>query len=42
VRESIAKIGFEPKALSPQELAALLAEETKKWTAIVKATGFQL
>jgi tripartite-type tricarboxylate transporter receptor subunit TctC len=42
VRESIAKLGFEPKALSPQELKALLAEETKKWTAIVKATGFQL
>jgi len=42
VRESIAKIGFEPKALSPQDLATLLAEEAKKWTAIVKATGFQL
>lgn len=42
VRENIAKLGFEPKALSPQELTTLLAEETKKWTAIVRATGFQL
>jgi tripartite-type tricarboxylate transporter receptor subunit TctC len=42
VKESIAKIGFEPKAGSLQELKALLAEETKKWSAIVKATGFQL
>jgi tripartite-type tricarboxylate transporter receptor subunit TctC len=42
VRENIAKIGFEPKALSPRELATLLADETKKWSAIVKATGFQL
>jgi tripartite-type tricarboxylate transporter receptor subunit TctC len=42
VRESIAKIGFEPKALSPEELKTLLADEAKKWTAIVKATGFQM
>jgi tripartite-type tricarboxylate transporter receptor subunit TctC len=42
VSENIAKIGFEPKALSPKELATLLAEETKKWSVIVKATGFQL
>jgi tripartite-type tricarboxylate transporter receptor subunit TctC len=42
VKESIAKIGFEPKALSPEELKTLLADEAKKWTAIVKATGFQM
>jgi tripartite-type tricarboxylate transporter receptor subunit TctC len=42
LRDSLAKIGFEPTALSPGELKKLLAEETKKWTAIVKATGFQL
>jgi tripartite-type tricarboxylate transporter receptor subunit TctC len=42
VKESITKIGFEPKALSPQELKTLLADEAKKWTAIVKATGFQM
>ncbi len=42
VKESIAKIGFEPKALSSQELKTLFANEAKKWTAIVKATGFQM
>jgi tripartite-type tricarboxylate transporter receptor subunit TctC len=42
LRESLAKIGFEPKALSQAELAALLAEEARKWTAIVKETGFQM
>jgi tripartite-type tricarboxylate transporter receptor subunit TctC len=40
--QSMAKIGFEPKALSPAELKTLLADETKKWTAVVKATGFQM
>jgi tripartite-type tricarboxylate transporter receptor subunit TctC len=42
LRESLAKLGFEPKPLSPPALAALLADETQKWTAIVKATGFQM
>lgn len=42
VRQSIAKIGFEPKGFSPAELNALLADEARKWTAIVKATGFQM
>ena len=42
LRENLTKIGFEPTALSPAEFKTLLAEETKKWTAIVKATGFQM
>jgi tripartite-type tricarboxylate transporter receptor subunit TctC len=42
VKESMAKVGFEPKAFAPPELTALLADETRKWTAIVKATGFQM
>ena len=42
VRDAMAKIGFEPMPLSPQALAALLAAEAPKWTAIVKATGFQM
>ena len=37
-----ARAGFETKAGSAQEFAALLADEMKKWTSIVKATGFQL
>src|SRR5215213_3640998 len=40
LRQNMTKIGFEPKALSPAELQAMLAEEAKKWTAIVQATGF--
>jgi len=42
VKDSMAKVGFEPKAFSPQELATLLADETRKWIAIVKETGFQM
>ena len=42
VKESFAKVGFEPKAFTPPELAALLADETRRWIAIVKETGFQM
>jgi len=42
VKDAMAKIGFEPMPLSPRELSALLAAEAPKWTAIVKATGFQM
>ena len=42
VRRNLEKIGFEPAPRSPAELRTLLAEEAKKWTAIVKATGFQM
>jgi tripartite-type tricarboxylate transporter receptor subunit TctC len=42
LRDKLTNIGFEPTALSPGELKTLLADETRKWTAIVKATGFQL
>lgn len=41
-RQSMAKVGFEPKTLSPAEFATLLADEATKWTAIVKVTGFQM
>ena len=42
LKESFAKVGFEPKAVTPPELAALLADETRRWIAIVKETGFQM
>jgi tripartite-type tricarboxylate transporter receptor subunit TctC len=42
VRRSLARLGFAPKAMSPQELTALLAAEAPKWTGIAKATGFQM
>jgi tripartite-type tricarboxylate transporter receptor subunit TctC len=42
LRRNLEKVGFEPAARSPAELRTLLADEAKKWTAIVKATGFQM
>ena len=42
MRDSLRKLGFEAKPLTLQELAALLAAETRKWSAIVQATGFQM
>jgi tripartite-type tricarboxylate transporter receptor subunit TctC len=42
LKESFAKVGFEPKAFTPRELATLFAGETEKWIAIVRATGFQM
>jgi len=42
LRNSMAKLDFEPKASTPQELAALLATEAPKWAAIARASGFQM
>jgi tripartite-type tricarboxylate transporter receptor subunit TctC len=42
VRDAMAKIGFAPAPMSPPELKALLAAELPKWTAIAKASGFQM
>ena len=36
---SMAKLGFEPKIWSPQDYAAFLADEMRRWPAIVKASG---
>jgi tripartite-type tricarboxylate transporter receptor subunit TctC len=36
---SMAKLGFEPQIWSPQEYAAFLAEEIRRWPPIVKAAG---
>jgi tripartite-type tricarboxylate transporter receptor subunit TctC len=38
---SLGKLGFEPKFWSPQDYAAFLAEEMKRWPPIVKASGVQ-
>jgi len=38
---SMAKLGFEPQFWSPQDYAAFLAEEGKRWPSIVKASGVQ-
>jgi tripartite-type tricarboxylate transporter receptor subunit TctC len=36
---TMAKLGFEPQIWSPQEYAAFLAEEVRRWPPIVKAAG---
>jgi tripartite-type tricarboxylate transporter receptor subunit TctC len=36
---SMAKLGFEPQTWSPQEYAAFLADEVRRWPPIVKAAG---
>ena len=38
---SMGKLGFEPQFWSPQDYAAFLAEEGKRWPSIVKASGVQ-
>ena len=39
MKASLAKLGFEPKAGSPQDFAALLAEEIEAWKAAAKVAG---
>jgi tripartite-type tricarboxylate transporter receptor subunit TctC len=39
---SMVRLGFEPKGGSPQDFAALFAEQMRKWAPIVKAIGFQM
>jgi tripartite-type tricarboxylate transporter receptor subunit TctC len=36
---SLAKLSFDPTIWSPQEYAAYLADEMKRWPPIVKASG---
>jgi tripartite-type tricarboxylate transporter receptor subunit TctC len=42
IQASLAKIGLEPTAMSPQDFAALIAAETQKWAAVVKAAGIKI
>lgn len=39
MKASLGKLGFEPKTGSPQDFAALLADEIVTWTAAAKAAG---
>jgi tripartite-type tricarboxylate transporter receptor subunit TctC len=39
LRDGLAKLGAETKIYSPEELGALLAAETRKWSAVVKSSG---
>ena len=42
LRAAIARIGFEPYGGTPEQFAALLANEIKIWAPIVQKTGFQM
>ena len=39
MNEAMAKLGMDPKHGSPQDFAKFVAEETPRWTDIVKSTG---
>jgi tripartite-type tricarboxylate transporter receptor subunit TctC len=39
IKETLAKVGAESRPGSPQEFAAFIAAETKKWSAIAKTAG---
>jgi tripartite-type tricarboxylate transporter receptor subunit TctC len=40
LRERFRALGIEPTGTTPQQLAAIIAADTARWRAIVKATGF--
>ena len=39
LHDGLAKLGAEIKTDTPQQLGALLADETKKWSAVIKESG---
>jgi tripartite-type tricarboxylate transporter receptor subunit TctC len=39
---TLAKLGIEPKVTSPQEFAAIIAEEAPKWAEVVRRTGIKV
>jgi tripartite-type tricarboxylate transporter receptor subunit TctC len=41
LQAGLAKLGYEPKRTSPQEFAAFLAAEMRKWPPIVRAAGLK-
>jgi tripartite-type tricarboxylate transporter receptor subunit TctC len=41
-KATLAKLGAEPRGGSPQDFAALIAQETPRWAAVVKAAGVRI
>jgi tripartite-type tricarboxylate transporter receptor subunit TctC len=39
---TLAKLGIEPKLTTPQEFAAIIAEEAPKWADVVRKTGIKI
>ncbi len=42
MRDTLARFGSEPKVLSPQDFAAFMAAEAKKWADVAKAARVQV
>ena len=42
VREKLAAQGAEPSALTPEEFSRFLAEDTRRWTGIIRASGIKI
>jgi tripartite-type tricarboxylate transporter receptor subunit TctC len=42
LNSNLGRLGAETKAGSPQDFAAFIAEETRKWGAIVTQSGVKL
>ena len=42
VREKLAAQGAEPSALTPEEFSRFLAEDTRRWTGIIRASGIRI
>jgi tripartite-type tricarboxylate transporter receptor subunit TctC len=41
VRERFAGLGVEPSGISPEELGAVMRDETERWTSVIKAAGIK-
>ena len=41
LRASLTRLGYEPKQTSPQEFAAFLDAERRRWPPIVQAAGLK-
>jgi tripartite-type tricarboxylate transporter receptor subunit TctC len=42
MQASLRRLGAEPKTLSPEEFAAFLVSESRKWAGVAQAAGIKL
>ena len=42
VKAGLAASGFEPTGGTPEDFAAVIAQQAKRWAPVVEATGFQM
>jgi tripartite-type tricarboxylate transporter receptor subunit TctC len=41
VKERLASLGAEPAGISPEEFAAVLRDDAKRWTEVIRAAGIK-